>query len=415
MGPIVLFDKSFLQSLNVDESVWFDHFFYPVICPIFYVETLADLEKAVREGRTPEQEVGTIAEKTPQLSCNPCQHHEQMCLANLMGHPVAMTGQIPIAGGRPVSVEGKKGVVYDVSPERQAFTRWQEGRFLEVERRFARVWRASLEPIDPSMIAAAAPWAKFEIATCKSIEDVHKLASGWVMSDEHPFDRLRLLLLFLQIPNKYIPQVTARWQSAGCKPLRDYAPFAAHVLTVELFLHIGVLTKLIAGERVSNRQDIAYLAYLPFCMLFVSSDKLHRRCAPLFLRANQEFVWGLDLKADLTKINDTLLQQYPAEKREQGLFKVARNPPNGDYLTTQLWDRHLGNWRERTEKPIEVNPEAERMIVEQMNRFTKAPTDHGAEHTPEEEVKVLTIARSVQRRKGSWWQVPKDLPDAKED
>jgi hypothetical protein len=57
MGPNALFDKSFLQSLSVDESVWFDHYFYAVVCPLFYLETLADLEKAVREGRTPETEL----------------------------------------------------------------------------------------------------------------------------------------------------------------------------------------------------------------------------------------------------------------------------------------------------------------------------------------------------------------------
>ena len=45
MGPIILFDKSALQALSVDESVWFDQFFIPVICPIFFVETLADLER----------------------------------------------------------------------------------------------------------------------------------------------------------------------------------------------------------------------------------------------------------------------------------------------------------------------------------------------------------------------------------
>jgi len=33
MGPITLFDKSFLQFLSVDESVFFDRFFFPVICP----------------------------------------------------------------------------------------------------------------------------------------------------------------------------------------------------------------------------------------------------------------------------------------------------------------------------------------------------------------------------------------------
>lgn len=45
MGPTVLFDKSFLQSLSIDESVLFDHFFIPIVCPMFYVETLADLKK----------------------------------------------------------------------------------------------------------------------------------------------------------------------------------------------------------------------------------------------------------------------------------------------------------------------------------------------------------------------------------
>ena len=66
MGPITLFDKSFLQSLNVDESVWFDHYYLANVCHLFYVETLADLEKAVRDGRTPEQEVGIIASKFPE-------------------------------------------------------------------------------------------------------------------------------------------------------------------------------------------------------------------------------------------------------------------------------------------------------------------------------------------------------------
>lgn len=61
MGPIALFDKSFIQSLLLDEAVFFDRFFLAVICPVFYVETLADLEKNIRKGRTPEQEVGIIA------------------------------------------------------------------------------------------------------------------------------------------------------------------------------------------------------------------------------------------------------------------------------------------------------------------------------------------------------------------
>jgi len=82
MGPIILFDKSALQALSIDESVWFDQFFVSVICPIFFVETLADLEKSIRTGRTPEEEVGLIAVRTPQMSGQPNVNHIDLCIIN---------------------------------------------------------------------------------------------------------------------------------------------------------------------------------------------------------------------------------------------------------------------------------------------------------------------------------------------
>jgi len=36
MGPCVLFDKSFLQSLSLDEAVLFDNFFLCNIAPLFF-------------------------------------------------------------------------------------------------------------------------------------------------------------------------------------------------------------------------------------------------------------------------------------------------------------------------------------------------------------------------------------------
>ena len=98
MGPIAVFDKSFLQSLSVDESVWFDHFFVTVITPLFFVETLADLEKHLKEGRRPEDEVGAIAAKTPEMSGSPNVFHATLCNGELRGFPVAMTRK-PVLGG----------------------------------------------------------------------------------------------------------------------------------------------------------------------------------------------------------------------------------------------------------------------------------------------------------------------------
>jgi hypothetical protein len=45
LGPILIFDKSLFQSLNVDQAAWVDNIFLTVITPLLFVETLANLEK----------------------------------------------------------------------------------------------------------------------------------------------------------------------------------------------------------------------------------------------------------------------------------------------------------------------------------------------------------------------------------
>lgn len=67
MSPIVLFDKSFLHSLSVDEAAVFDVLLMSNITPLFFIETLADLRKEMSDGRTPEQVVGNLALKTPKM------------------------------------------------------------------------------------------------------------------------------------------------------------------------------------------------------------------------------------------------------------------------------------------------------------------------------------------------------------
>jgi hypothetical protein len=62
-GPIIIFDKSSLESLNLDEAVLLDNFYMSNIAPLFFVECLADLEKTIRSCSTPEQLVGSLAER----------------------------------------------------------------------------------------------------------------------------------------------------------------------------------------------------------------------------------------------------------------------------------------------------------------------------------------------------------------
>ncbi len=46
-GTSLIFDKSSLESLDLGEAVLLDNFHRSVITPLFFVECLADLEKAI--------------------------------------------------------------------------------------------------------------------------------------------------------------------------------------------------------------------------------------------------------------------------------------------------------------------------------------------------------------------------------
>jgi len=161
MGPTALFDKSFLQSLSLDESVWFDHFFIPNVCPLFYIETLADLEKPARKGKTSDQEVRVIADKFPEMSSAPNAFHLDLCLSNLMGINVPMTGQILFAGSYFVKENDKTGAVLKVTREADAFSRWQKQEFEDIERLYAKIWRTAVTSIDLNEVAKSCPNRQF--------------------------------------------------------------------------------------------------------------------------------------------------------------------------------------------------------------------------------------------------------------
>lgn len=415
MGPITLFDKSFLQSLSLDESVIFDRFFLSVICPLFFIETLADLEKAVQQGRTPDQEVGIIADKAPEMSGVPNVHHESIAIQNLMGHPVAMDGRVLIAGGRPVKVDGKRGFVHKQSPESEAFSRWQKREFLHIERHMARAWRESLNATDMTTLAAGMRAMGIDPQTCGSLDDAKRISDALLCRTDNVPDLIKLARIILNAPPVAEEFALQVWKERGSRPLSEHAPYAAHVLAVELFFEIALAADLIGARRSSNRVDMAYLFYVPFCQMFVSSDDLHRRTAPHFLRANQSFVWGLDLKADLKR----LVERYaklPDEIKALGLigdtsFAPAPPPDDADCLTAQLWDRHMSpSWRNLHKEKVPRDRSKNAELVKQLIEFTNAPT------VPPNEVDfaggqadMVGLQRVIRHRKGSFWQLPRDL------
>jgi hypothetical protein len=251
--------------------------------------------------------------------------------------------------------------------------------------------------------------------TCKSVEEAYGVAAALVHSRAEPEQQLALLFTFVQIPDQLRDPIFQRWSAAGFPPLARYASYAAHVLTVELFFQIALAANLISTERASNRADIAYLFYLPFCHVFISGDKLHRRCAPVFMNRQQDFVWAADLKLDLARINREL-SVASEEVRQEGLHKLAPRPPgSSEDLLVSLWEKHSPNSRGGEQKEPALTPGAERKLVEHFKSFTKAPTSSEVAALPSDDLAAIAIERLVPARKGSWWLIPKRIADAKRE
>ena len=409
MGPITLFDKSFLQSLSLNEAVWFDHFFLTTICPVFYVETLADLGKSSKPKRSSEDEVRIIADKFPDMGGYPCASHADMVLSNLLGYEIPMTGQIPLDTGRLVSLNGKLGVISEGSPVSVAFSRWQDYDFDFVERQFARQWRNQLSKVNfkvmPEILSS---WKSFN-QPLKTLEQAKVLALSFIESTEKPFLRIEIYFELLQIPNNFKTHIRERWVSKGYPSIAVFAPYTAFVLSVIIYFLLAIRVGLISSNRVSTLTDIAYLFYLPFCMLFVSSDRLHRKVAPFFLRNDQEYVWGPDLKASLKEIN-LYYSLFPNDQKELGILSLAPTPPQHiTTLVSALWSRHMRP--RQIKKSVFPHDDAEKNFEEIKVKAEKMKTMPGLKVDPGsfriDDIQSATITRKVRKIKGDWFQIPK--------
>ena len=101
MRPMLIFDKSFLQSLTIDESVILDQMFSCVMTPLFFVETMADLTNETSRGRTAEQVVGGLAAKTPVAHSYVNTYHHKVILGELLGQRQEFDHRPAVAGGLP--------------------------------------------------------------------------------------------------------------------------------------------------------------------------------------------------------------------------------------------------------------------------------------------------------------------------
>ncbi len=216
---------------------------------------------------------------------------------------------------------------------------------------------------------------------------------------------MKLTIGFLGVPRHYHQQIFERWKVSGYPDISKFAPYAQYILEIDIFFYIAAASSLIAKERVSNKIDLAYLYYLPFCTVFVSSDKLHKRCAPLFLRSNQRFIWGHELKKGLKQL-DKYYDDYPDSEKEKGLFHFANRPPGEKgYYVSGIWDQLSPGWRDRYQPELPLTQDVNDNLVAQLNAVADAtPLDAEAVDFDTANPESMVLRRKIRPRRGKWVQ-----------
>jgi hypothetical protein len=253
MGPIALFDKSFLEALNPDEAVWFDHFFLANVCPMFYVETQGDLAKEGSDRGTPGELVRKLANKFPEFSGSPNVHHSTICTANLLGEDVPLRSQVILPHGCQATVAGHLMVMLPQSPEAKAFLRWTRGKFEEEERRAAGEWRTrSIGYPTTDVLGMLKTMGVYEERPCSTLPDIRTMADE-VLNRLRPDQQLCLGCGLLGVSPDQVLRIMLRFETASQPPLAIFAPYVDFCLRVELFFHLAVEKSRMAAVQ---RMDI---------------------------------------------------------------------------------------------------------------------------------------------------------------
>ncbi|MFH1405271.1 MAG: hypothetical protein ABIH21_04215, partial [Patescibacteria group bacterium] len=349
MGPTLIFDKSTLQTLSFDEAVWLDQFYNVNITPMFFVETLVDLEKEVRAGKTQEEIVGQIAGRTPIMHSYVNAHYRYLLEGELSGQgEVEMLGRPVIPGGRVVKLGNETGVIHEAPQEIEAFQRWQKGDFLSVERDIAKHWRSDL-------LENSAPYLGIFQEVLSDIK-IHKNLDELIeqtkrIIDETEQEQILLMgLCLIGASPSLCREALEVWKTKGHLTIRGAFPYFTHIISIDLFYYLGTTSGLLREYRhpQTHKIDLAYLYYLPFCNIFVSNDKFQLAVAPYFLNEEQEVISGARMKEDLNRLDDHFDKVTSSEEKNRGVCSFALIPPDDpSFIVVGLWDKFMApKWRE---------------------------------------------------------------------
>jgi hypothetical protein len=271
--------------------------------------------------------------------------HEELATGNLFGQAVEMDGRIILGGGKEaLHADGRVTVIHSEPPQIEALRRLAKGAFTEDEQKGASLLRTFIADLDLEYIK--------EVFVCtppkykvRSLDEALSLVDRILEGSGRRFRMLQTAMEEFQIPASGRDTIIKRWKQMGGPRLKAFAPYSHYKLRVQWFFDLAIGSDLVKSSDPKHFIDIMYLYYLPFCEVFASTDRFHQQVVPYFLRPDQRFVWGQDLKADAAKLT-AYYEALPENIRQTGSLNYARLPPKeGDFLTAKIFDELRAGWR----------------------------------------------------------------------
>ena len=372
MGPVIILDKSAIQGLSGDETLFLFKHYYLNITPILLIEILADLKKVVTSPSLSEEQVVRVSRKLLGNDSNINLGYHKLCKGSLLGYDIPMRGELAVGGSRQVrSKAGAPVLILDTATEQMAIFRWKQGQFTEAERILAQIWRLMIQTINLDTYKDRFQRAYLIVPTCNSFAEVRRAVDGILAHASLQLDLLEWLMDDYGIVDNERAHIRERWRSSSSVYLQRFSPYAEYCLRVELSFIVALRDGLIGTKR-TNRLDLEYCFYLPFCMVFASRDNLHANLAGMFLRNDQEFVDAGLLKSDLGGLADEWKAMSDSE-REDRTYNYGSYPPfRDDSVTSRLWKKYMSPWRPGSgNRAVRMSKEEQKRLLEELRPITE--------------------------------------------
>lgn len=372
MQPQIILDKSVFQELGIPEFTPFDRHFKFVITPILLSEILGDVASDVRD---PAGKVANFAGRFG-LSSVVCHHHEDLVLSSLLGNSPPMNGRAVPVNMLPVETEdGAFGYQVVHSAEEDSLQRWEGKVFLPEEIAWAERWRKRVRVISTNLYVKTLARAGVTVQKPKDLDHLRSMVEEILGNPAAQGKLLYLVFREFNLPQDRQATIIKKWFATKRPLLEAFAPYAAFCIKANMLLAIGGLNVDVLGKKHEHDlRDLEYCYYLPFCEVFATSDRKHRKLVQLLLRKDQMLVGG-ELKLDLQRLAAEWNRMTAQEKTAHHLNHWFRPKPQQESIVCQIWERFRPDYDPGRVIIPKHDGQLHRAIKEMWNRRTHSAAE----------------------------------------